>query len=207
MLGEGKAENIRIRDRTVFNKAAAILRHRLPISRAGRFFGFAGHKIKVNTDSGVVQAMSRLVLDLYKRMDNPNLVKSELLQLRAKVLVLERERDFWKDFSEEQTRLLEDKEKTMGLTKRWMESEEAKREEATNIAVAAGVLERCDFHEEIVCDMFGDPTDAYKLANYRFTRDQLQEDYKSPRELTDKIQEAIEESSDGCPFCAKELAD
>ena len=95
----------------------------------------------------------------------------------------------------------------MGLTKRWMESQEAKREEATDIAVQAGVLERCDIHEEIVCDTFGDPTEAYKLANAKFTADELQEDYESRRELTDKIKEAIEESSDDCPYCEKILAD
>ena len=95
----------------------------------------------------------------------------------------------------------------MGLTKRWMEREEAKREEATDIAVKASVLERCDFHKEIICDMFGDPTEAYKIANARFTAGELREEYRSRRELTDKIQEAIEESSDGCPYCAKMLAD
>ena len=53
--------------------------------------------------------MSRLVLNLYELMENSDLVESELLQLRAKVHVLERERDFWKDFAEQQRLLLESK--------------------------------------------------------------------------------------------------
>lgn len=95
----------------------------------------------------------------------------------------------------------------MGLTKRWMESQEAKREEATDIAVQAGVLERCEFHKDIVYDTFGDPTEAYKLAKAKFAAGELQENYKSLQELTDKIKEVIEESSSSCPHCAKLLAD
>ena len=108
MVDKGIAENVRIRDRKIFNKAAAVLRHLLPdISRAGKFFGFGGHNIKVATDSGVVEAMSYLVLDLYERVRNPDLVELELLQLRVKVHILERERDFWKGFAEAQRFSLE----------------------------------------------------------------------------------------------------
>ena len=91
----------------------------------------------------------------------------------------------------------------MGLTKRWMESEEAKRDEATDIAVKAGSLIRCEIHRDYVQDA-GDPSMAYTLANSMFTKGGLQEDYKSRRELTDKIQEVIEQSGiDNCPSCER----
>lgn len=95
----------------------------------------------------------------------------------------------------------------MGIAKRWMEREEAKREEAKDIAVEAGVLKRCEFHDDIILDVFGDHSEAYKLANKKFSASKLREEYASRRELTDKIKEEIEDSSDGCPYCAQELAD
>ena len=89
----------------------------------------------------------------------------------------------------------------MGLTKRWMEDREAKREEATEIAVEAGSLERCEIHRDYVRDT-GDTTMAYRLANTWFTTGELREDYASRRELTDVIKDVIEDSGiDSCPSC------
>ena len=96
----------------------------------------------------------------------------------------------------------------MSLAKRMMELREEQRDEAIDIAVKAGVLERCDLHWEIVWDAFGDPSEAYKIANARFTAGELHTEFKSRRELTDVIKEVIEDSgSDGCPLCTKYLED
>ena len=89
----------------------------------------------------------------------------------------------------------------MGLVQREMERQEDLRSEATEIAIEAGVLRRCRYHEDIVMDAYGDRIAAYKLANYRYPSGTL--DYRSRRELTDAIKDVIEQSGDDCPFCEK----
>ena len=90
----------------------------------------------------------------------------------------------------------------MGFTKRWMESQEAERDEARKIAPQAGSLDRCDIHRDYVWDT-GDPTMAYRLANKMYTEENVQNDYESRRELTDKIKRVIEDSpfDSICPSC------
>ena len=61
----------------------------------------------------------------------------------------------------------------MGFTKRMIENQEAQNGEAIAIAIAGGALRRCDYHSEIVIDQHTDPTDAYKIANARFTSGEL----------------------------------
>ena len=96
----------------------------------------------------------------------------------------------------------------MGLTKRRMELREAQLDEATNIAIEAGALKRCELHSEIVWNVFDDPSVAYRIGNARFTAGELQTDFASRRELTDMIKEAIDEAGlDGCPLCERMLAD
>lgn len=96
----------------------------------------------------------------------------------------------------------------MGRAKEEMMRQEALFDEATGIAVAAGVLGQCEWHPEIVWDLFGDREDAYKLGNARFSRGELSSHFESRRELTDAIKNAIEQSGmDGCPLCAKMLED
>ena len=92
----------------------------------------------------------------------------------------------------------------MGGAKREMERQEGLHFEAIETAVAAGVLRRCEFHEDTVWDPGGDPTDAYKLANYRLSRSGSV-DSRSRREMTDAIKDAIEQSGDGCYFCERWL--
>ena len=96
----------------------------------------------------------------------------------------------------------------MGRAKNEMMRQESLLGEATGIAVDAGVLERCEFHSEIVWDLSGDREDAYKLGNARFSKGELLNHFESRRELTDAIKDAIEQSGmDGCPRCAKMLED
>ena len=96
----------------------------------------------------------------------------------------------------------------VGLTKRLMELCEAQLGEASNIAVEAGALKRCELHPDVVWDAFGDPSVAYRISNVRFTAGELQTDFASRRELTDAIKEAIDESGlGGCWLCERMLAD
>jgi hypothetical protein len=95
----------------------------------------------------------------------------------------------------------------MGQTKRMLENQDAQRAEAVDIAVAGGALRRCDYHSEIAVNQYVDPTDTYRIANARFTANELTADYASRRELTDTIQAAIDDSHISCPICERALAD
>ena len=94
----------------------------------------------------------------------------------------------------------------MGQAKKEMMRQEELLYEAADIAVEAGVLRRCKYHPDIVWDNHGDRSDAYKLGNARFSRGEVG-DFRSRRELTDAIKNAIEQSGDECYLCAKRLAE
>jgi hypothetical protein len=96
----------------------------------------------------------------------------------------------------------------MGRAKDEMMRQESQVEEATDIAVKAGVLNRCEYHADIVWDNFGDPEDAYKIGNAMFSAGELKNHFDSRRELTDAIKTAIKQAGLGpCPICAKMLED
>jgi hypothetical protein len=97
----------------------------------------------------------------------------------------------------------------MGATKRQMEHYENQRNVAIRIAIQAGVLKRCENHEDCVFDGGSDPQGAYMLGNAKFTREELKGIFDTRPEMTDCIKKAIEEHHgiDECPRCAKMLAD
>lgn len=96
----------------------------------------------------------------------------------------------------------------MGAVKEWMLHHDYQLEVATDIAVEAGVLSRCEYHEEIVLDNETDHADAYKLANWKFSHGELRNMFETRREMTDAIQEAIENAgSFGCGICESEMDD
>ena len=69
----------------------------------------------------------------------------------------------------------------MGQAKKEMMRREELHLQATEIAVDAGVLRRCEWHEDVVLDTGGDPSDAYRLGNARFSRGEAG-DFRSRRE-------------------------
>ena len=96
----------------------------------------------------------------------------------------------------------------MGRAKDEMMRQQELLEEATRIAVHAGVLGSCEIHEGFVWELGGDHTDAYKLGNALYTKQTLATPCKSRKELTDAIKEAIGQAGmGGCPLCAKMLED
>jgi hypothetical protein len=90
----------------------------------------------------------------------------------------------------------------MSAVKEAMEAAWEKTLAAEEIAVDAGVLLRCEVHD-VVYDNQGDPADAYRLGNYRFTNGQLGGVFTDRREMTDTIQAAIAESAEECGYCRK----
>ena len=95
----------------------------------------------------------------------------------------------------------------MGGAKRLMEQMEEQRMVATQIAIEAGVLKRCEFHGEVYDPLAGDNTPAYKLGNYKLSKGELGGVFSSSREMTDAIKAAVEEAAMECCGCAKERED
>lgn len=79
--------------------------------------------------------------------------------------------------------------------------------DATDIAVQAGVLLRCDIHTGCVWEHGADNADAYKLANARLNSGEILTPC-SYRELMDAIKNAIQDAGiSGCPACDNALKD
>jgi hypothetical protein len=94
----------------------------------------------------------------------------------------------------------------MSGAKRLMEAMEAKRGKATSIALKAGFLTSCEFHEEVY-ESGEDIVVAYKLGNARFVKDSLSKTFDSRTEMTDYIKEVVGDASDGCSICANMMSD
>jgi hypothetical protein len=93
----------------------------------------------------------------------------------------------------------------MSGVKRMMEQHEDMCRSAVGIAIEAGVLKRCEYHEECVFEGPEDIVSAYKLGNYKLKLDEaLKEMFDAPRKLTDCIKEVVaDHSASECPRCAK----
>ena len=92
----------------------------------------------------------------------------------------------------------------MGAAKQQMLHEQEQWIEAEQIAVDAGVLKRCPYHDCVYDALNGDNTPAYKLANYRLSHGLLNVGFTDSRELTDTIKAVIEDSAMECGYCAKD---
>ncbi len=93
----------------------------------------------------------------------------------------------------------------MGYAKNRAMEDEEKLEIATEIAVRARVLARCQQHGYVFIGGNGDITNAYKLANYLITkRDPLVAVFENNRaELTDLVKKVTVYYGLFCPGCKK----
>lgn len=80
----------------------------------------------------------------------------------------------------------------MGIAKRQLEELETKNFVALEIAIEAGVLQRCEHHDDAIFEGDADIEDAYKLGNAKFSRGELGNHFESRREMTDAIKGAVE---------------
>jgi hypothetical protein len=80
--------------------------------------------------------------------------------------------------------------------------EDSQYMEAEEIAVQAGVLEKCELHEEVYDPLGGDLEAAYKLGNYKFSRGEVSS-FDDRREMTDAIKDVVEQAAMECHTCAK----
>lgn len=96
----------------------------------------------------------------------------------------------------------------MGGAKRMMEEEDEKRQIALRIAIEAGVLEQCDVHDDCIYIGGEEIEDAFKLANYKISRNELAGAFQNRREMTDTIKEVVEDHiADECYACAENRDD
>ncbi|MCH8029595.1 MAG: hypothetical protein IH874_06665 [Candidatus Dadabacteria bacterium] len=92
----------------------------------------------------------------------------------------------------------------MGGVKRLMEEQEGKQNVAIQIALEAGVLKSCEYHEDFIFDTGKDILNAYMLANAKYTEDHYIDVFNNRKEMTDFIKDVVEEHLPvECPFCAK----
>jgi hypothetical protein len=92
----------------------------------------------------------------------------------------------------------------MSFAKRLMERHDEQRSAAMRIALQAGALKRCEFHEDCVFEGDHDIEGAYRLGNSMFSRGELREIVDSRKEMTDCIKDVVEDHrGDECPRCAK----
>ncbi|MDD5336609.1 MAG: hypothetical protein PHS32_22965 [Rhodoferax sp.] len=90
----------------------------------------------------------------------------------------------------------------MSGSKRMFEDHEAKRGIAIQIAIEAGVLEQCEFHD-IAYEGNEEIESAYKLGNGKFSRGEFRDTFESRREMTDYIKNVVEDHpAEECPSCA-----
>jgi hypothetical protein len=81
----------------------------------------------------------------------------------------------------------------MSQAKRLLEAQEEKHRVAMGIVIAAGVVKRCEFHEDCLFMGDADKGSAYKLGNYKFSKDELAHVFETRNEMNDAIKAAIEE--------------
>jgi hypothetical protein len=99
------------------------------------------------------------------------------------------------------------KEKCMGAVKEaWLQQEDM-RGIAEQVAIAAGLGERCEMHSDVFMSEFPDEdllVEAYKIANARITKGEIElPSMMSRRDFTDLIKEVVENAPDFCPECQR----
>ncbi|HGN8722490.1 TPA: hypothetical protein ACK1ZH_001987 [Enterobacter bugandensis] len=80
---------------------------------------------------------------------------------------------------------------------------------ALNILFKTEVLETCQFHEDAIFDSGNEVENAYKYATALFKKAPENVPFSNLREMTDTIKDMYDQYSygDGCPYCAKYMAE
>lgn len=85
-----------------------------------------------------------------------------------------------------------------------LEHQEAQLDKALSIAIQAGVIASCPFHEGCTYDGGVEIEAAYKLGNYLYSQGELVDLFEDRREMTDTILAVVKEHgiNDECVRCA-----
>jgi hypothetical protein len=94
----------------------------------------------------------------------------------------------------------------MSQAKRSLEAQENKRRVAAEIAISAGVINRCEMHKDCLFAADADKAGAYKLGNHKFDNNELEGVFETRLEMTAAIKAAIEDNSgqEECPRCNRD---
>jgi len=96
----------------------------------------------------------------------------------------------------------------MSGAKEMMARDENKRFRAHQIALKAGVLTTCKYHDDdVIVNEDKELVEAFKLGNARFDKDSLGKVFDDRRDMTDYIKEAVENANTDCYPCAKMRSD
>ncbi|MBL4762137.1 MAG: hypothetical protein JKY93_05495, partial [Gammaproteobacteria bacterium] len=74
---------------------------------------------------------------------------------------------------------------------------------ATDIAIDAGVLKRCETHNDAVFNSTVDINEAFVLGNELFSKGKLGNAFTFRRDMTIAISDVVKEYPQECPECAK----
>ena len=89
----------------------------------------------------------------------------------------------------------------MGSAKRHMEEIEAMENQARSIAIEAGVIDECEFHDGSYSLGGEEIVEAFRLGSARFKSGEL-DGFESQQELTDTIKSVVGEIHlDSCAEC------
>lgn len=87
-------------------------------------------------------------------------------------------------------------------TKRMAEEENRKYKIAIQIALAAGVLKECEYHEGLFFKGDKEISKAFAMANDQYLQGKYDRDFRDKKEMTDTIIEIVGQySSDYCSSC------
>ena len=93
----------------------------------------------------------------------------------------------------------------MSFTKRGMDDDNKNRAIAVSILLAVDYFERCEYHEEVIYQTYGELEEAYKYGNANWEKNGYSEVFESRREMTDAIKSVAEDpdyGNDQCERCA-----
>lgn len=86
---------------------------------------------------------------------------------------------------------------------------EEQRQLALQILLEKEVLTTCDFHDDEIYEGVEDIDDAYKYANYLFSKGEASFPFDDRRDMTDTVLAVYVEygGCDICPSCARHMND
>lgn len=86
-----------------------------------------------------------------------------------------------------------------------IEHHEHKWQTAIEIALEAGVLQECEYHDSVVFEGSEDDiTVAYRLGSNKYTAGNVSDVFRDEKEMKDYIRDVVDDNfCDECPSCAR----
>jgi hypothetical protein len=91
-----------------------------------------------------------------------------------------------------------------------MDDDNRKNFIALEILIAANYFERCEYHEEVIYQIYGDLQEAYKYGNSNWEANGYSKIFDDRRDMTDTIKAVAEDpdyGNDQCERCEVQRAE